>query len=87
MFKEQLRNRKRGIIDFILVETYENGNKTSVDVKENLYEHYRIQHLLGITVIYDENGSKFQQKKDSNFLIINEKTVRVLKRNAFFIKF
>ena len=32
MFKE---HTEQGEVDFILVETYENGNKTSVDVKGN----------------------------------------------------
>ena len=33
MFKEM--HTAQGEVDFILVETYENGNKTSVDVKGN----------------------------------------------------
>ena len=69
MFKE---HTGQGEVDFILVETYENGNKTSVDVKGNpTYEALSGSHTFKLgdkqyTMTAEEMGYQkyFEQWKE-----------------------
>jgi hypothetical protein len=69
MFKE---HTEQGEVDFILVETYENGNKTSVDVKGNpTYEALSGSHTFKLgdkqyTMTAEEMGYQkyFEQWKE-----------------------